>query len=118
MARRDQRSPEAARYRRWYNLAAWARARRGCLQANPLCERCKAQGFVVAATVVNHRVPHKGSWSLFIDPHNHQSVCDPCHDGPIQSEERTGRAKPSAGYSAQVGDDGQPTDPRHPFFAG
>jgi 5-methylcytosine-specific restriction protein A len=67
--------------------------------------------------VVNHRTPHKGDWSLFIDPANHQSVCKPCHDGPIQSAERTGKATIRIGYSEATGPDGLPTDPRHPFNA-
>jgi 5-methylcytosine-specific restriction protein A len=65
----------------------------------------------VAATVVNHRKPHKGNWSLFIDATNHESTCKPCHDGPIQSEERRG-------FSREVGVDGWPTSPAHPANAG
>lgn len=118
MPKPDQRSAEAARYRRWYSLAAWARARETQRRKQPLCERCQAKGFIVPMSVVNHRTPHKGVWALFIDPENHQSVCDECHDGPIQSEERTGKANRRVGYSSAVGADGLPTDPRHPFNAG
>jgi 5-methylcytosine-specific restriction protein A len=61
---------------------------------------------VVLATVVNHRKPHKGDRSLFFDAGNHESTCKPCHDGPIQSEERRG-------FARDIGADGWPTDPRH-----
>lgn len=105
--RQDQRSPEAARWRAYYKTPAWRRAREAQLARQPLCERCLEAGRVTAATVVNHRRPHKGSWALFLDPGNHESCCKPHHDREIQSEERRG-------YRKAIGDDGWPTDPRHP----
>jgi 5-methylcytosine-specific restriction endonuclease McrA len=114
----DHRSPEAARYRRWYGLAAWARAREAQRAKQPLCERCQAKGFIVPMDAVNHRTPHKGDWALFIDSENHQSVCAECHDGPIQSQERSGRANGRVGYRSAVDATGLPTDPRHPFNRG
>lgn len=110
---RDQRSPEAATYRKLYSTAEWRNARASQLQAHPLCERCAAADFIVAATVVNHRRAHKGDRHLFFDPTNHQSVCAPCHDQAIQSDERTGVATAKVGYRGDVGADGWPTDPRH-----
>lgn len=62
---------------------------------------------VVAATVANHKIPHKGDESLFFDRNNLESTCKTCHDGPIQSEERRG-------YSSEIGGDGWPVDPKHP----
>jgi 5-methylcytosine-specific restriction protein A len=112
--RPDQRSPEAAKYRKLYNTARWRALRKAQLQIQPLCERCKAKGFIVAATVVNHRKPHKGDERLFCDPGNLQSVCQPCHDGPIQAEEVSGKQNESIGCSPQVDRDGWPIDPRHP----
>ena len=38
--------------------------------------------------MVNHRQAHKGDWSLFIDPENHESTCETCHNRDIQREER------------------------------
>ena len=96
-------------WRKWYKLPAWQAARRAQLQAHPLCERHLKRGQVIAATVVNHRTPHRGEWSLFIDPNNMESVCAPCHDRDIQSEERLG-------YSDEIGPDGLPVDPNHPFL--
>jgi 5-methylcytosine-specific restriction protein A len=116
--RPDQRSPEAAAYRKLYNTAQWRALRKRQLQDQPLCERCRAKGFLVAATVVNHRKPHKGDPALFSDPDNLQSACQPCHDGPIQAEEATGKASSRVGYSNAVDRDGLPTDPRHPWNAG
>jgi 5-methylcytosine-specific restriction protein A len=116
--RQDQRSPEAQAYRRWYNTAAWKQAREAQRQKQPLCERCLAKHFLVPMTVVNHRKPHKGDRDLFIDPDNHESLCAPCHDGPVQSAERSGRPTKAIGYSNAVDANGLPTDPRHPFNAG
>lgn len=109
--RRHHRSPEAEAYRRWYRLAIW-RGRNGLrarqLARQPLCERCRKAGRITAATVVNHRKPHKGDWSLFIDPQNHESLCAPHHDGLIQREEASGHA-----IGCDV--DGRPMDPGHPW---
>jgi 5-methylcytosine-specific restriction enzyme A len=107
MTRRDdRRSPEAAAYRKLYKTAAWKHARATQLARQPLCELCLERGITRAATVVNHRQPHKGDMTLFLDPKNLQSVDSDCHDGPIQSYERTGRMR---GCDA----DGVPLDKGH-----
>ena len=108
--RRDDRSEEAKAYRRLYRTAAWKRMRAAQLARQPLCERCVKAGRVTAATVVNHRDPHKGDMARFSDRANLESACAPCHDGAIQSEERRG-------YSTEIGADGWPTCERHPMNA-
>ncbi len=95
-------------WRQWYDLKVWDDLRAKQLSDYQLCTRCLARGVVIDASVVNHRIAHKGDWSLFIDLDNLESVCKPCHDGEIQAEERIG-------YSRNVGDDGWPTDIKHPF---
>ena len=57
----------------------WQRARVGWLMAHPLCVMCEAEGKVVAATVVDHVVPHRGDMDLFWDNTNWQSLCGDCH---------------------------------------
>lgn len=86
----------------------WQKARRTFLDANPLCVRCDVKGRTTVATVVNHRIPHKGDSKLFWDRKNWEPVCKPCHDGEIQREERSGFV---------VGSDlnGRPLDPLHPW---
>jgi 5-methylcytosine-specific restriction enzyme A len=108
MARHEQRSLAALAYRHLYKTAAWLAARAAQLRKQPLCERCLVRGLTVAATIVNHRIPHKGDWRLFIDPDNHESACKPCHDGLIQREERRG-------YAIGVSAEGRPKDPNHPW---
>jgi 5-methylcytosine-specific restriction protein A len=105
------RSAEAQNHRPWYNLAIWrgdGGLRNKQLDHEPLCERCRALGIVTPATVVNHRRPHRGDWSLFIDPANHESVCKDHHDGLIQREE-------ARGHVIGTDIDGRPVDPDHPW---
>jgi hypothetical protein len=94
-----------------YGTPAWRAARLARLASHPLCERCSTIDRPVPATVVHHRTKHKGDWSLFVDPRNHESVCKPCHDGPIQSEE-------CRGFSRAVDEDGWPIDASHPANRG
>jgi 5-methylcytosine-specific restriction protein A len=103
----DHRSPEAAAWRHLYKSSAWRKGRLVFLRENPLCERCQGQGQVTAATVVNHRVAHKGDLALFHAWTNWQALCAHCHDADVQQEERRG-------YSTRIGVDGWPVDPSHP----
>lgn len=105
--RRDSRSEEAQAWRHLYKSSGWRKGRVIFLQQHPLCERCEAQKRTVAATVVNHRKPHKGDVALFFDWNNWSSLCKNCHDGAVQSEERTGVLKGSI--------NGRPRDPDHPW---
>lgn len=107
-SRRDERrSAEAEAWRKLYKLARWREARATQLRKQPLCEPCLEAGDTTPATVCNHRKPHKGDLVLFWSPANHQSVCKPHHDGPIQKAE-------VAGFSGAVDNRGWPTDPKHP----
>jgi hypothetical protein len=100
------RSPEAEAYRRMYWTAEWRALKKAQLLAEPWCRRVIHGQVLVPATVANHKQPHRGCRKLFFDPLNLESVCKPCHDGPIQSEERRG-------FSKAVDASGWPTDPRH-----
>ncbi|MBN8978024.1 MAG: HNH endonuclease [Rhizobiales bacterium] len=108
-ALRRERSP----HRKLYDLAIW-RGRDGLRQQQlarqPLCERCLSQGKTTPATTVNHRKPHKGDWSLFVDPANHESACKEHHDSTIKAEE-------NRGYVIGTDVNGRPIDPNHPWNA-
>lgn len=95
-------------HKAWYDSVTWKRLREVVLQKHPLCGRCRERNRLVPATTVNHRVPHRGDWSLFNDIHNLEAVCASCHSGEIQQQE-------VRGYSSRVGEDGWPTDANHPF---
>lgn len=70
----------------------WRQYRLAYLSKHPLCEGCRKQAIVTAASVVDHIVPHQGDPRLFWDENNHQALCKPCHDVVKAAEER------SAGY--------------------
>lgn len=75
----------------------WQKARERFLFAHPLCERCKKRNRTTVATVVNHRIPHKGDQALFWDEANWEPACKPCHDSDIRREEQGSKPKPHIG---------------------
>lgn len=77
--------------RRLYG-SAWRRARAAYLAQRPLCVMCQAQGRIVAASVVDHVIPHKGSAALFWDSANWQPLCKWHHDGAKQAAERSNQS--------------------------
>lgn len=66
---------------------AWQQARKRFLEQYPMCRECVREGFVEAATVVDHIEPHRGNKKLFWDEHNWQPLCKRHHD------EKTGRGE-------------------------
>jgi 5-methylcytosine-specific restriction protein A len=103
----DPASAESWR-RTWYGLSSWKERRRHQLQIEPLCRLCKELGKVEPATIADHFPPHGGKWNAFRTGPL-RSLCKPCHDALQGIKHR--------GYRSDVGDDGLPTDPRHPFNA-
>lgn len=81
------RASKGTANQRGYNYA-WQKARLVHLAAHPLCLYCERAGKVAAATVVDHKVPHRGDKALFWDRSNWQSLCKSCHDEVKQAEER------------------------------
>ena len=108
MTRRDQRSADAASYRRLYKTSRWQAIRNAQLRAHPLCQMCDARGRVTAAWICDHVEPHRGDETRFYEG-KVQSLCKPCHDGAKQSQERRG-------YSTEIGVDGWPVDGAHPIW--
>jgi len=75
-----ERSPVRKADRAFYNSPRWRRLRALKLKTSPLCERCKANGFVTRAAQVHHMVERKARPDLALDIANLQSVCLPCHN--------------------------------------
>jgi 5-methylcytosine-specific restriction protein A len=67
--------------------ARWQRLSRAYLKSHPLCVKCLEQGRYTKATVVDHRVPHRGDPVLFWDESNWQALCKPCHDRKTFTED-------------------------------
>ena len=65
----------------------WQKARGTFLRRSPLCVECEKQGLCVAATIVDHIIPHKGDQDLFWDTSNWQSLCQPHHDKKTATED-------------------------------
>lgn len=68
----------------------WQKAREGWLAKHPLCAECARRGRRRAASVVDHKVAHRGDMKLFWDRANWQSLCKPCHDSFKQRLEKSG----------------------------
>jgi 5-methylcytosine-specific restriction endonuclease McrA len=94
-------------YDKFYKTARWKRLRKLQLTQHPLCKFCLERGAVEPATVVDHVKPHKGNWTEFVTGEL-QSLCEPRHNSVKQQIELRG-------YRCDVGIDGYPTDPNHPF---
>jgi 5-methylcytosine-specific restriction protein A len=80
--KREHDARRGNRHERGYGNA-WARYSAARLRQHPLCEcpDCQAGKLrVTAATVTDHKVPHRGDMELFWDPENHQSMSKECHD--------------------------------------
>lgn len=73
-------------YQRGYTKR-WARYRKSFLAAHPLCRECAKRNLIVAATVVDHIVPHKGDYDLFWETMNHQPLCAECHNRKTATED-------------------------------
>ena len=68
--------------------ARWRKAREEFLRAHPLCEKCMQETKITLATVVDHRIPHRGDPRLFWDMRNWQALCKTCHDRKTMTEDR------------------------------
>lgn len=91
----------------WYK---WVGMRKRWLKDHPICARCKRdRNSVVVATIVDHKIPHRGNLALFLDYTNFQSLCQRCHSGTKQRED-------NRGYSDAMDIDGRYTDPKHPRY--
>lgn len=70
----------------FYNSAAWKRARKLKLAADPVCQRCR----IVFAQHVHHKKPLKQcAPAEKLDQANLKSLCAPCHN----AEEAEARAR-------------------------
>ncbi len=84
----------------------WQKARETYLKRHPLCFFCEQKGIITAATVVDHKIPHKGDTTLFWDTNNWQPLCKTCHDS-------TKKIMENRGVKLGADESGKPTDPNH-----
>jgi len=103
----DARRRATKEWRAWYNTKRWRDRRFAQLRAEPLCQRCKAKGLVVAATVAHHVVRHGGDADLFWNGEL-ASSCKECHDTIEQAIE-------ARGYEVGCDVSGRPIASDHPW---
>jgi 5-methylcytosine-specific restriction endonuclease McrA len=89
-------------WRTWYGHSRWRKRRADQLRRHPLCAYCLKAGQVVAATVADHIIEHKGDYHFFLFGEL-QSLCKPHHDSNELDS-----------FSKVIGIDGVPLDPSHP----
>ena len=68
----------------------WKLARIAFLRAHPLCQcpDCdEGRKRVMPASVVDHRIPHRGDYLLFWDEANWQAMSKVCHDAKTARED-------------------------------
>lgn len=85
-ARRQGAKAGSRQWSHLYQSRFWKDGRKAHLAANPLCVDCLAVGLVVAATEVDHIVPHRGDLKLFRDRANWQSLCRASHSRKTAGE--------------------------------
>lgn len=103
----DARRRKDKPWRAFYKTSRWRRLREAQLHKEPLCQRCKAKGLVVEATVAHHVHRHEGDAVKFFEGEL-ASSCAPCHDTVEQGIE-------ARGY--EIGNDisGRPIAADHPW---
>ena len=102
-------NPAALPWRQFYGLSIWKTRRQHQLRIEPLCAACLKQDRITPATIADHVEPHRGDWNEF-RLGKLQSLCQMCHQGKWADDKR--------GYSCDIGADGSPIDPAHPYNRG
>jgi 5-methylcytosine-specific restriction endonuclease McrA len=93
---------------KWYDTARWQRRRKLQMTLEPLCRSCARRGLVTPAEVADHITPHKGNeMEFWYSPL--QSMCLKCHLSEKAQQEQKG-------FYNEIGIDGYPVDPNHPFY--
>src|SRR3974390_1768688 len=95
-------------FRHLYDKRRWRRMAKAQRQREPLCAACLKKGIITAATVADHVELHRGDPTRFWTGKT-QSLCAACHSGTKQQQELLG-------FSKDIGPDGFPSDPGHPFY--
>ena len=95
-ASRQSRRGASGAYHSWYSKAVWTQELRPAqLLREPFCRVCAAKGWRTPATVVDHVIPFRGDWDLFVSPANHLSLCKFHHDQKTAREQAESRGKES-----------------------
>ncbi len=83
---------------KWYHRKCWYNIRKLVLARDPVCRMCNRNPSVI----VDHVLPHKGSWSLFLDLKNLQGLCKEDHDKKTAKEDGGFGRVPFIGIRSEV----------------
>ena len=95
-------------YQKLINTTRWLQLRRYILTAQPLCQRCQAEGRITAATEVHHVRPveeaihYSEKRRRMYDPHNLRALCHDCHVKTHTEAGRSGREATKKRNAEQV----------------
>lgn len=90
---RHRERDETLEWRRWYKTSRWQKLRWSILVRDTFtCGMCGRIESDTSKLVADHRMPHRGSETLFWDAGNLWCVCKGCHDSAKQRMERRGHA--------------------------
>lgn len=95
-----------------YNTTTWARLRRLKLATHPLCEMCLSRAKIEPAVAVDHIVAISAGGDPFPGLDALMSLCTSCHNRKTNVVEQQGKTLFEKGCDI----DGNPLDPRHPWF--
>lgn len=82
-------------WHKWYTRFPWTGdngLRYVTLARDPICVICNRN----PSTIADHKIPHKGNWSLFVDLNNTQGVCETCHNQKTRKDEAKKAGEPNA----------------------
>jgi 5-methylcytosine-specific restriction endonuclease McrA len=63
----------------FYQSNEWQNMRLYILSNEPFCRKCKAEGYLVGAKIVDHIIDIADDPSKRLDPNNLQPMCQKCH---------------------------------------
>ena len=106
MPPRNLAPAQTLKWRDWYSLQRWRTRAKHQLRTDPLCCLCKEAGRITPATIADHHPRHGGDYNKFMLG-TLRSLCADCHNRQWATDAR--------GYRSDVGADGFPVDPKHPF---
>lgn len=102
--------PNSIQYKYLYNTNRWKTSAKKFIYHNPICTYCGRM-----ATVVNHKVPHRGNEALFWDKANWESVCKPCHDSTVKKLENGKEDGKDFVSNNYCDENGLPVSKAHPW---
>lgn len=70
-----------SRFSSFYNSPEWKALRQAkWVDADGLCEMCRAKGIIRAAKEIHHKIPIEEDWSKRLDYDNLIALCSDCHN--------------------------------------